>query len=206
MAQYGKFGGQLLFVVIHVLHDLFVTSAGTFIPEIELWSPEKLSSAAILLILIANSSSLTSLITISSTTSLVQLSSRGLMRMMTAFNLSLHPAPDRAASRSSILNVAFFGAMTQLRGTPLTQRHLFWLEEFLFSSEALNFRVPLSYKKASKQMQVHMISLEGSNCLIFATVQLTLLLKLATNAYLEIKSKSFGWNWFSSYQLIVYIE
>ena len=55
-----------------------------------------------------------------------------------------HPAPDRAASRSSILNVAFFGAMTQLRGTPLTQRHLFWLEEFLFSSEALNFRVPLS--------------------------------------------------------------
>ena len=51
-----------------------------------------------------------------------------------------------------------------------------------------------------------MISLEGSNCLIFATVQLTLLLKLATNAYLEIKSKSFGWNWFSSYQLIVYIE
>ena len=57
---------------------------------------------------------------------------------------ALHPAPDRAASRSSILNVAFFGAMTQLRGTPLTQRHLFWLEEFLFSSEALNFRVPLS--------------------------------------------------------------
>ena len=55
-------------------------------------------------------------------------------------------------------------------------------------------------------MKVHMISLEGSNCLIFATVQLTLLLKLATNAYLEIKSKSFGWNWFSSYQLIVYIE
>ena len=55
-----------------------------------------------------------------------------------------HPAPDRAASRSSILNVAFFGAMTQLRGTPLTQRHMFWLEEFLFSSEALNFRVPLS--------------------------------------------------------------
>ena len=51
-----------------------------------------------------------------------------------------------------------------------------------------------------------MISLEGSNCFIFATVQLTLLLKLATNAYLEIKSKSFGWNWFSSYQLIVYIE
>ena len=51
-----------------------------------------------------------------------------------------------------------------------------------------------------------MISLEGSHCLIFATVQLTLLLKLATNAYLEIKSKSFGWNWFSSYQLIVYIE
>ena len=51
-----------------------------------------------------------------------------------------------------------------------------------------------------------MISLEGSNCLIFATVQLTSLLKLATNAYLEIKSKSFGWNWFSSYQLIVYIE
>ena len=56
----------------------------------------------------------------------------------------LHPAPDRAASRSSISNVAFFGAMTQLRGTPLTQRRLFWLEEFLFSSEALNFRVPLS--------------------------------------------------------------
>ena len=55
-----------------------------------------------------------------------------------------HPTPDRAASRSSILNVAFFGAMTQLRGTPLTQRRLFWLEEFLFSSEALNFRVPLS--------------------------------------------------------------
>ena len=51
-----------------------------------------------------------------------------------------------------------------------------------------------------------MISLEGSNCLIFATVQLTWLLKLATNAYLEIKSKSFGWNWFSSYQLKVYIE
>ena len=51
-----------------------------------------------------------------------------------------------------------------------------------------------------------MNSLEGSNCFIFATVQLTLLLKLATNAYLEIKSKSFGWNWFSSYQLIVYIE
>ena len=46
----------------------------------------------------------------------------------------------------------------------------------------------------------------GSNCLIFATVQLTSLLKLSTNAYLEIKSKSFGWNWFSSYQLIVYIE
>ena len=57
---------------------------------------------------------------------------------------TLHTAPDRAASRSSILNVAFFGAMTQLRGTPLTQRRLFWLEEFLFSSEALNFRVPLS--------------------------------------------------------------
>ena len=51
-----------------------------------------------------------------------------------------------------------------------------------------------------------MISLEGSNCFIFATVQLTFLLRLATNAYLEIKSKSFGWNWFSSYQLIVYIE
>ena len=47
---------------------------------------------------------------------------------------TMHPAPDRAASRSSILNVAFFGAMTQLRGTPLTQRRLFWLEEFLFSS------------------------------------------------------------------------
>ena len=61
-----------------------------------------------------------------------------------ALGLLLHPAPDRAASRSSILNVAFFGIMTQLRGTPLTQRHLFWLEEFLFSSEALNFRVPLS--------------------------------------------------------------
>ena len=43
-----------------------------------------------------------------------------------------HPAPDRAALRSSILNEAFFGTMTQLRGTPLTQRHLFWLEEFFF--------------------------------------------------------------------------
>ena len=58
--------------------------------------------------------------------------------------LPIHPAPDSAASRSSIFNVAFFGTMTQLRVTPLTQRHLFWLEEFLFSSEALNFWMPLS--------------------------------------------------------------
>ena len=55
-----------------------------------------------------------------------------------------HPAPDRAASRSSILSVAFFGTMMHLRGASLTQRRLFWPEEFLFSSEALNFRAPLS--------------------------------------------------------------
>ena len=41
LVHLGKLGGQLLFVVIHVLHDQFVTSAGTFIPEIELRSPEK---------------------------------------------------------------------------------------------------------------------------------------------------------------------
>ena len=40
-----------------------------------------------------------------------------------------HPAPDCAASRSSISNVAFLGAMMQLRGSPLTQRLLFWLDE-----------------------------------------------------------------------------
>ena len=55
-----------------------------------------------------------------------------------------HPAPGRAASRSSILSVAFFGTMMHLRGASLTQRRLFWPEEFLFSSEALNFRAPLS--------------------------------------------------------------
>ena len=58
--------------------------------------------------------------------------------------LPSHPAPDRAASRSSILSVAFFGTMMHLRGASLTQRRLFWPEEFLFSSEALNFRAPLS--------------------------------------------------------------
>ena len=57
LVHLGKLGGQLLFVVIHVLHDLFVTSAGTFIPEIELRSPEKWSSAAILVILFTKSSS-----------------------------------------------------------------------------------------------------------------------------------------------------
>ena len=41
LARLGKLGDQLLFVVTHVLHDQFVTSAGTFIPEIELRSPEK---------------------------------------------------------------------------------------------------------------------------------------------------------------------
>ena len=56
----------------------------------------------------------------------------------------LHPAPDRAASRSSNLSVAFFGTMMHLRGASLTQRRLFWREEFLFSSEAPNFRAPLS--------------------------------------------------------------
>ena len=55
-----------------------------------------------------------------------------------------HPAPDRAASRSSILSVAFFGTMMHLRGASLTQRRLLWPEEFLFSSEALNFWAPLS--------------------------------------------------------------
>ena len=55
-----------------------------------------------------------------------------------------HPAPDRAASRSSILSVAFFGTMMHLRGASLTQRRLFWPGKFLFSSEALNFRAPLS--------------------------------------------------------------
>ena len=37
LAHLGKLGGQLLFVVIHVLHDQLVTSAA-FIPEIELRS------------------------------------------------------------------------------------------------------------------------------------------------------------------------
>ena len=55
-----------------------------------------------------------------------------------------HPAPDRAASRSSILSVAFFGTMMHLRGASLTQRRLFWPGKFLFSSEALNFWAPLS--------------------------------------------------------------
>ena len=40
LVHLGKLGGQLLFVVIHVLHDQFVTSAA-FILEIELRSPEK---------------------------------------------------------------------------------------------------------------------------------------------------------------------
>ena len=56
----------------------------------------------------------------------------------------MHPAPDRAASRSSIVSVAFFGTMMHLRGASLTQRRLFWPVEFLFSSEALNFQAPLS--------------------------------------------------------------
>ena len=55
-----------------------------------------------------------------------------------------HPAPDRAASRSSILSVAFFGTMMHLRGASLSQRRLFWPEEFMFSSEALNFWMPMS--------------------------------------------------------------
>ena len=46
------------------------------------------------------------------------------------WNGTYHPAPDCAASRSSISNVAFLGAMMQLRGSPLTQRLLFWLDEF----------------------------------------------------------------------------
>ena len=41
LVHLGKLGGQLLFVVTHV--PQFVTSAETFIPKIELWSPEKLS-------------------------------------------------------------------------------------------------------------------------------------------------------------------
>ena len=39
LVHLGKLGSQLLFVVIHV--PQFVTSAETFIPEIELQSPEK---------------------------------------------------------------------------------------------------------------------------------------------------------------------
>ena len=39
LVHLGKLGGQLLFVVIHV--PQFVTSAETFIPKIELRSPEK---------------------------------------------------------------------------------------------------------------------------------------------------------------------
>ena len=58
--------------------------------------------------------------------------------------LTSHPAPDRADWRSSILSVAFFGTMMHLRGASLAQRRLFWPEEFQFSSEALNFRAPLS--------------------------------------------------------------
>ena len=45
------------------------------------------------------------------------------------FTPTPHPAPDCAVSRSSISNVAFLGAMMQLRGSPLTQRLLFWLDE-----------------------------------------------------------------------------
>ena len=67
-----------------------------------------------------------------------------LLYLLHAIMLAHHPAPDRAASRSSILSVAFFGTMMHLRGASLTQRRLFWPEEFLFSSEALNFRAPLS--------------------------------------------------------------
>ena len=39
LVHLGKLGGQLLFVVIHV--PQFVTLAETFIPKIELRSPEK---------------------------------------------------------------------------------------------------------------------------------------------------------------------
>ena len=65
-------------------------------------------------------------------------------QLASGWQMPRHPAPDRAASRSSILSVAFFGTMMHLRGASLTQRRLFWPEEFLFSSEALNFRAPLS--------------------------------------------------------------